>query len=124
MDWARLLGVQVLARAKCAGHARSAQAGVRGRAGEGAGVGAGRWQERTGRAGCSRARAWSAGGHASGRRRGGARARAGSGTAGRAGSWAAGARAAGQQAWARGLGVAWAGLGQCTQCTQPIFDPF
>ena len=25
--------------------------------------------------------------------------------------------------WARGLG-AWAGLGQCTQCTRPIFDPF
>ena len=30
-------------RAECAGRARSAQAGVRGRAGEGVGVGAGRW---------------------------------------------------------------------------------
>ena len=75
----------------------------------------------------------------SGRRRGGARARGGSGTAGRAGARAAGrqAPAAGQQAWARGaLGVgargarpgrglgAWASLGQCTQCTRPIFDPF
>ena len=107
MDWARLLGVQALGRRW---RARSAQAGVRGRAGEGTGVGAGRWQERTGRAGGSSARAWSAGGRASGRRRAGARARAGSGTAGRAGSgtagragsWAAGARAAGQQAWAHG----------------------
>ena len=107
---------QALAREECAGRARSAQAGVRGRAGEGAGVGAGRWQERTGRAGGSSARAWSSGGHASGRRRGGARARAGSGTAGRAGARAAGRQArarqgsrsgrAGRWAWARSLGAA------------------
>ena len=41
--WARLLGVQALGRRWA-----SAQAGVRGRAGEGAGVGAGHWQERAG----------------------------------------------------------------------------
>ena len=83
--WARLLGVQALG-------AR----GVRGRAGEGAGVGTGRWQQRAGRAGGSSARARSAGGRASRRRHGRARARAGSGTAGREG-----AQAAGRQARAR-----------------------
>ena len=36
-----------------------------------------------------------------------------------AGRWARGRQALG----ARGLG-AWAGLGQCTRCTRPIFDPF
>ena len=35
-------------------------------------------------------------------------------------AWALGARPG---RWARGLG-AWAGLGQCTRCTRPIFDPF
>ena len=35
------------------------------------------------------------------------------------GSWARGRQALG----ACGLG-AWAGLGQCTRCTRPIFDPF
>ena len=36
------------------------------------------------------------------------------------GTDAAGAR---PERWARGLG-AWAGLGLCTRCTRPIFDPF
>ena len=95
----------------------------------GAGVGAGRWQERAGRAGGSSVRARSAGGRARGRRLGRARARAGSGTAGRAGAQAAGRQGAagvgargarrgraGRAAWAlpgrwaRGLG-AWAGRG-------------
>ena len=49
--------------------------------------------------------------NASGSRRGRARGWAG---------WAAGARPG---SWARGLGVG-AGLGQCTRCTRPIFDPF
>ena len=35
-------------------------------------------------------------------------------------SWVAGA---GPGRWARGLGAR-AGLGQCTRCTWPIFDPF
>ena len=39
---------------------------------------------------------------------------------GRRAAWALGARPG---RWARGLG-AWAGLGQCTRCTRPIFDPF
>ena len=94
MDWARLLGVQELARAECAERARSAQAGVRGRAGEGAGVGAGKSARG---ALAAAARVWSAGGRASGRRRGLG------------------------MAWALG---AWAGLGQCTRCTRPIFAPF
>ena len=71
----------------------------------------------------------------------GARGRAAAGRA--AGRWALGARQAGAGRWARGrqaLGAgraagrrwargahglgAWAGLGQCTRCTRPIFDPF
>ena len=39
-----------------------------------------------------------------------------------AGRWARGRQALGARG-ARGLG-AWAGLGQCTRCTRPIFDPF
>ena len=54
---------------------------MRGRAGEGAGVGAGCWQERAGRAGGSSARARSAGGRAGARARGYERQR----RAGRAG---------------------------------------
>ena len=57
-------------------------------------------------------------GRASGRRAG----RAGHGRRmGRAGR--AGHGRALQQVRARGLG-AWAGLGQCTRCIRPIFDPF
>ena len=36
--------------------------------------------------------------------------------------WARGRQALGARG-ARGLGT-WAGLGQCTRCTRPIFDPF
>ena len=50
----------------------------------------------------------------------GAGERQGAGRA--AGRWARGRQALGARG-ARGLG-AWAGLGQCTRCTRPIFDPF
>ena len=55
-----------------------------------------------------------AGGKALGARQGAGRA------AGR--RWACGRQALSARG-ARGLG-AWAGLGQCTRCTRPIFDPF
>ena len=71
---------------------------------------------RAGRAGSMGAGAL--GGTGAGARGAGARGRARS-VRGRAG-WAAGARPG---RWARGLG-AWAGLGQCTRCTLPIFYPF
>ena len=52
------------------------------------------------------------------------------GARGRAGQAATASRARGTDTagarpgrWARGLG-AWAGLGLCTRCTRPIFDPF
>ena len=70
-------------------------------------------------AGCRRrcaAGRW-ARGRALGARQAGAGAQQGAGRA--AEHWARGRQALG----ARGLG-AWAGLGQCTRCTRPIFDPF
>ena len=100
---------------------RAGRAGVARRALSGMGAGrhgrrrAGRWR--------ARARSRARGRQARGRRgargaRGSRRGRARS-VRGRAG-WAAGARPG---RWARGLG-AWAGLGLCTRCTRPIFDPF
>ena len=62
-----------------------------------------------------------------GRRRQAAAAGERSGRVGVCGSWAqAGGRALGaRQAGAGRAGRAtWAGLGQCTRCTRPIFDPF
>ena len=108
----------------------------------GAGPCSGRWgvRQSAGRVGVARTGALQAGGRAgkrqapwARRRAAGARALAGARACGRAaarrrraaGRWARGAR--GRQALgargARGLG-AWAGLGQCTRCTRPIFDPF
>ena len=126
--WARALGARRQARQACLGVGRGAQAGVRGRAGRRrqawqACVGAGRGAQ----AGvCGRA----------GRRRQAAAAREGSGRVGVRGSWAQaqvggralgarqGARRAVGRRWVRGARAAWAGLGQCTRCTRPIFDPF
>ena len=82
----------------------------------------GRWQERTGaQAAAARARGARAGVGAAGR----GRARGAAWQGARARRQLGGKRARGraQQAWARGLG-AWAGLGLCTRCTRPIFDPF
>ena len=61
------------------------------------------------------------GGTGVGERGAGARGRAGVArrASGRHGRWGAGRHGR----WARGLG-AWAGLGLCTRCTRPIFDPF
>ena len=97
-------------------------------------------RQSAGRAGVARIGALQPGGRAgerqapwARRRAAGARALAGARACGRAaarrrraaGRWPHGAR--GRQALGargvRGLG-AWAGLGQCTQCTRPIFDPF
>ena len=102
--WARA-GV---ARGRGAGALGGMGAGALGGTGAGA-RGAGARGRAAGRAGGRRAD-----GGARGSRRGRARS-----VRGRAG-WAAGARPG---RWARGLG-AWAGLGLCTRCTRPIFDPF
>ena len=110
--WAEALGARRQARQACVGAGRGAQAGVRGR-----------WAWRAGRRAWARGQAAEArersGAHASWACAAGGRSRAGrerQARRGRAGRWA----------WARGargLG-AWAGLGQCTRCTRPIFDPF
>ena len=120
VDWARLLGVQALGRHW---RARSAQAGVRGRAGEGAGVlGAGRsaWGAQ---AAAARARGAQAGARAgvgaAGRGRARGAARQGARAAGRQGAAGVGTRGAGRGRaawalgarpgrWARGLGWPWA----------------
>ena len=106
--WARVAGRTARSRRWASvrtGRARRArQAGVSGRGAQGV-------LGRTGLA-CWGGRRTGAGGRVR------ARARA-------SGSWAqaqAGGRALGARG-ARGLD-AWAGLGQCTQCTRPIFDPF
>ena len=92
-------------------------------------------RQSAGRAGVARTGALQAGGRAgerqapwARRRAAGARALAGARARGRAaarrrraaGRWAC---AAGRR-WAREARAAWAGLGQCTRCTRPIFDPF
>ena len=96
-----------------------------------------RWgvQQSAGRAGVARTDALEARGRARARARSRARARVrargqqahGQQAHGRqaAARGACAAEAAGARpgCWARGLG-AWAGLGQCTRCTRPIFDPF
>ena len=103
----------------------------------------GRWgtgvRQSAGRAGVARTGELQAGGSAgerqargARRRAAGARALAGARAHGRAaarrrrrraaGRWARGRLTLGARG-ARGLG-AWAGLGQCTRCTRPIFDPF
>ena len=110
------------------GAGRGAQAGVRGCAGRRRLAAAAR--ERSGRVGVRGSWAQAqASGRALGARQGAGRAagralgsrQAGAGrAAGR--RWARGRQALGARG-ARGLG-AWAGLGQCTRCTRPIFDPF
>ena len=117
--WARLLGVQALG---ARGALRRACVGARARAQVGAGAlgHAGRsWQAGGRRAGAGKC-ADTGGRGARDRRRLGRRAgRARQGAA--AGASARAAVLAGR--WARGLSAR-AGLGQCTRCTRPIFDPF
>ena len=134
--WLGALGAQQALpwRAGRAGVARGRGAGALGGMGAGAlggtgarawraGVALGRWAAWALGRWAARAQARGALERAGGRRadggvRGSRRGRARS-VRGRAG-WAAGARPG---RWARGLG-AWAGLGLCTRCTRPIFDPF
>ena len=90
---------------------------------QGAGLGIRRAQGRWGTGARARALGRAAGAGACGRALG-ARAWHGQARCRRADARASGARrrAVGARG-AHGLG-AWAGLGQCTRCTQPIFDPF
>ena len=97
----------------------------------GAGPCSGRWgvRQSAGRASVAWTGALHAGGRAGERqargacrRAAGARALAGPRARGRAAARRRRRRATGR--WARAARAAWAGLGQCTRCTRPIFDPF
>ena len=102
--------------------ARRARRRGAGHAGGTLGAQAGRWARR--RQARARGRARQARGRVHGRAVGRAGARtAGNGVQGARGVSSRGAAGARPGRWALGLG-AWAGLGLCTRCTRPIFDPF
>ena len=114
-----------LSRRLGAGQRRGALGWGAGRAQAGTAGVLGRWAWRASRRAWARGQAQAGGSSARAQRARGRARQLGAGARGAAGRGNRRGRARGARpgrGWA--LGAAWAGLGQCTRCTRPIFDQF